>query len=126
MSALKKFGILTALTLLSLPFLRTSSRVDVDVNWSVQEATPTDHSVTIRDLSFTVPAGQSVNKTVSLKGGATAAVLWSIRGWGFLGQQIKVDGKEIPLNQIRTANRRGEFRILIFGRSAAMDASIRM
>ncbi len=124
MSALKKLGILAALTVLFIPFLRVQSRIEVDVNWSIQEAVPTDHTVTIQNLSFTVPAGQSVKQALELKGGGTGAILYAIRGWGFLGQQLTVDGREIPLHQIRRANSRGELRILGMGRSAAMDAAI--
>jgi hypothetical protein len=68
------------------------------VYWSIQETTPKDHIVTIQDLSFTVPSGQSVKQALRLKGGGRVAVVYSVRGWGFLGQKLKVDGKEIPLH----------------------------
>lgn len=126
MSALKKFGILAALAMLCIPFVRVESRIEVDVNWSIQEAAPTDHTVTIQNLSFTVPAGQSVKQPLQLKGGGSAAAVYAVRGWGFIGQQLKVDGKEVPLDRIKTANKRGALRILGLGRAAAMDANIVM
>lgn len=124
MSTPKKIGSLAVLAILCIPFIRFESRIDVDVNWSIQEAAPTDHTVTIQNLSFAVPAGQSVKQALELKGGGTGAVLYSIRGWGFIGQQLTVDGRELPLHRIRKANSRGELRILGIGRSAAMDATI--
>jgi hypothetical protein len=126
MSTLKKFGILAASTVLCIPFLQVQSRIEVDVNWSIQEAAPTDHTVTIQDLSFTIPAGQSVKQQLQLKGGGSAAAAYAVRGWGFIGQQLKVDGKEVPLDRIKTANKRGALRILGFGRAPAMDAKIVM
>ena len=124
MSTPKKIGCLAALAILCFPFIRVQSRIDVDVNWSIQEATPSDHTVTIQNLSFTVPAGQSVKQALQLKGGGRGAILYAVRGWGFRGQQLTVDGREIPLHQIRTSDSRGELRILGIGRSAAMDAMI--
>ena len=126
MSALKKLGILAALTVLCIPFLRFQSRIEVDVSWSIQEASPTDHTVTIQDLSFTVPAGQSVKQPLRLKGGGSAAAVYAIRGWGFIGQELKVDGKEVPHHRIRATNERGTLRIFGFGQAAAMDAKIVM
>ena len=126
MSALKKSGVFAVLAVLFIPFLRVQSRIDVDVNWSIQEAAPTDHTVTIQGLSFTVPSGQSVKQPLQLKGGGRAAAVYAVRGWGFIGQQLKVDGKEVPLDRIKTANKRGTLRILGFGRVAAMDADIVM
>jgi hypothetical protein len=124
MSTPKKIGCLVVFAILFIPFIRFQNRVDVDVNWSIQEAAPTNHTVTIQNLSFTVPAGRSVKQALELKGGGTSAALYTIRGWGFVGQHLRVDGREIPLNQIRRANSRGELRILGIGRSAAMDATI--
>ena len=126
MSAPKKIGVLAALTLMCIPFVRFQSRFDVEVNWSIREAAPEDRTVTFRNLSFIVPAGQTVKQPVQLKGGGVAAVLYAVRGWGFAGQRPKVDGKEIPLDRIKTNDKRGMVRVLGIGRTEAMDAIIVM
>lgn len=126
MSALKKIGILAASTVLCIPFVRVQSLIEVDVNWSIQEAIPKDHTIALQNLLFTVPADQSARQPLQLKGGVIAAAVYAVHGWGFIGQQLTVDGKDVPLDRIKTSNRRGEFRILGFGRAAAMDAKIVM
>ena len=126
MTALKKFGIVAALVVLCIPFVRVQNQIEVDVNWSIQESAPSDHAVTIQDLTFTVPAGQSVKQPLHLKGGGRVAAIYTVRGWGLGGQQIKVDGKVVQLHQIKTSNERGALKIFGFGRAAAMDARIAM
>jgi hypothetical protein len=108
------------------PAITFQSRFDVAVNWSFREAGPTAHTVTIQDTTFTIPPGQSTRQVVRLKGGERSALLYTIRDWGFSGQQLEVDGDNVPLERIRITNQGGSVRILGIGRPPSMDVEIEM
>jgi hypothetical protein len=119
-----KIATFTALALSCMPIIRHQSYYDVEVDWSFQEATPTNHTVTIQGDTFVVPAGKSVLQVHRLKGGGSAALVYANKGWGFLGQQLVVDGEEVSLSRIHRSNERGTLRILGMGFSPAMKAKI--
>jgi len=126
MSIFKKLAILTALGGLCIPFIRFQSRPEVVVNWTFRETKLTAHTIKLRDQTFTVPAGQSAKRSLRLKGGGRAALIYRIEGWGFHGQQIEVDGKEMPLGRIQIMKKNGNLRILGISRSPSMDVEILM
>lgn len=122
----KKIAIPAALFVLFFPAITFQSRFDVAVNWSFREASPTAHTVTIQETTFTIPPGQSTRQVVRLKGGGRSALLYTIRDWGFFGQQLEVDGEKVPLERIRITNQAGSVRISGIGRPPSMDVEIEM
>ena len=124
MRTLVKIAFFAVIVVACIPLLRSQSRFEVEVNWSFREAVPTSHEVTIQGLTFTVPAGKTVKQTLELKGGSNAAILYAVRGWGFIGQELTVDGEKIPLQRIHSTDKRGTLVILWMSRSPSMDAEI--
>ncbi|WP_411825385.1 hypothetical protein [Luteolibacter sp. AS25] len=124
MSIFKKLSGLAIIAMLCIPFLRTQSRFDVDIEWSIQEENPKTHVIGIQNVEITVLPGQTVRQSLKLKGGSRVAAPYAVRGWGFRGQQVTVDGIELPLSRIKATNRRGSLLIGGIGRSVSMDASI--
>ena len=107
-----------------MPWIHYSGRIDVKVTWSFQEATPTEHTVTLQDKSFSIPAGRSVTRVHNLSCSGTSTPFGSTRGWSFLGQRLMVDGEEIFFNQVHTSQKTGEIRVLGMGSPPSMKALI--
>jgi len=121
-----KFVIAIVLIAGCLPVLRTQGQYDVRVTWTIRESTLRDHHVSFQGTSFVIPAGQSVTQDHRLRGGSQGGLLFSVSGWGLLGETLSIDGEYLSLSSIHRATQRGTFRILGMGRLPAMSAEIRM
>jgi hypothetical protein len=126
MRTLLKIAAFTVIVAACIPFLHSQNRIEVEVNWSFRETVPTAHEVTIQGSTFTVPPGETVKQTHKLKGGATVAILYAIRGWRLSGQKLIVDGEEVPLSRIQSSDKRGKLVVLGISRSPSMDSKIEM
>ena len=99
---------------------------DVQVTWHIQEAKPTEHTVTFAGDSFEVPAGGSITQIHKLRGGGQKTPLYDIRGWRLrsTGQPLLVDGRDLSPEEVRISRTKGELHILGIGSAAAMEACI--
>ena len=95
-----------------LPSYNASELLNVKITWSFSENTPSDHVVEFADTTFTVPAGKTQTIVAELRGGSNGNFIFATRGWGFLGQKLLVDGKEVPPSRITRFNEKG--RMIIF------------
>jgi len=107
-----------------IPVVHYQALYNVDVTWSIGESIPREHAVTFKDQTFVIPAGGSVTKSHRLRGGGTASLTYAMTGWGVRANQLFVDGREIPLNQITSSRERGRLRILGMGLKPSMKAQI--
>ena len=84
----------------------------VNVTWTLSEKIPSDHSISIAGQTFSLPAGASSTRRMELEGGGRIDLFFrERRGWGFRHQQLLVDGREIPLDQIIRRSEHGTLRL---------------
>ena len=115
-----------ALLLYIMSCINYQGAFDVQVTWRIQEAKPTEHTVTFTGDSFKVPAGGSVTQIHKLIGGGKKTLLYDVRGWGLrsLGQPLLVDGRDLSPKEVRISRTKGELHILGIGSAPAMEACI--
>ena len=115
-----------ALLLCIMPCIDYQGAFYVQVTWRIQEAKPTEHTVTFSGDSFEVPAGGSVTQIHKLIGGGQKTPLYDIRGWRLrsFGQPLLVDGRDLYPNEVRISRTKGKLHILGLGSAPAMEACI--
>ena len=124
MRGIIKYVVGTVLIVGCLPVLESVGEHDVDVTWKIRESTPQDHRITFQDKSFVIPAGQSARQTHRLWGGSNGGLLYTVRGWGFLREKLKVDGEEISSSRIQRSSVHGKWKILGMALSPSMVVEI--